>query len=393
MKRIWTGLLIAGMLGQGAMAAERARYLVQLKPGAEATVLAQSQGLGGELALQLPEQHALALWLPSAAATALARNPNVLWVEPDAKRYASAESLPYGIPMVQAPQLSDAAAGEVLVCIIDSGYSGGHPDLPQGNQVQGYDDAGTGTWNSDENGHGTHVAGTITAVGGNETGVVGVLPKQIVPLQIVKVFGANGWAYSSNLVGALNACKKGMSSRGFTRMVINMSLGGSVPSKTEEQAFNQAYGQNVLSVAAAGNAGNTSKSYPASYNSVVSVAAVDANKQLAYFSQRNDQVELAAPGVSVLSTVPSGYAYYSGTSMATPHVTGVAALVWSQRLGCSNDQLRQTLRSSAQDLGALGRDNSYGYGLVQAKAAADSIELDCGPGTGGTGSSKPGGRK
>ncbi|WP_421272808.1 S8 family peptidase [Aeromonas taiwanensis] len=393
MKRIWTGLLIAGMLGQGAMAAERARYLVQLKPGAEAAVLAQSQGLGGELALQLPEQHALALWLPGAAATALARNPNVLWVEPDAKRYASAESLPYGIPMVQAPQLSDAAAGEVLVCIIDSGYSGGHPDLPQGTQVQGYDDAGTGTWNSDENGHGTHVAGTITAVGGNETGVVGVLPKQIVPLQIVKVFGANGWAYSSNLVGALNACKKGMSSRGFTRMVINMSLGGSVPSKTEEQAFNQAYGQNVLSVAAAGNAGNTSKSYPASYNSVVSVAAVDANKQLAYFSQRNDQVELAAPGVSVLSTVPSGYAYYSGTSMAAPHVTGVAALVWSQRLGCSNDQLRQTLRSSAQDLGALGRDNSYGYGLVQAKAAADSIELDCGPGTGGTGSSKPGGRK
>ncbi|MBP4041379.1 S8 family peptidase [Aeromonas sp. SrichE-2G] len=393
MKRIWTGLLIAGMLGQGAMAAERARYLVQLKPGAEAAVLAQSQGLGGELALQLPEQHALALWLPGAAATALARNPNVLWVEPDAKRYASAESLPYGIPMVQAPQLSDAAAGEVLVCIIDSGYSSGHPDLPQGNQVQGYDDAGTGTWNSDENGHGTHVAGTITAVGGNETGVVGVLPKQIVPLQIVKVFGANGWAYSSNLVGALNACKKGMSSRGFTRMVINMSLGGSVPSKTEEQAFNLAYGQNVLSVAAAGNAGNTSKSYPASYNSVVSVAAVDANKQLAYFSQRNDQVELAAPGVSVLSTVPSGYAYYSGTSMAAPHVTGVAALVWSQRLECSNDQLRQTLRSSAQDLGALGRDNSYGYGLVQAKAAADSIELGCGPGTGGTGSIKPGGRK
>ncbi|TFF71856.1 peptidase S8 [Aeromonas taiwanensis] len=393
MKRIWTGLLIAGMLGQGAMAAERARYLVQLKPGAEAAVLAQSQGLGGELALQLPEQHALALWLPGAAATALARNPNVLWVEPDAKRYASAESLPYGIPMVQAPQLSDAAAGEVLVCIIDSGYSGGHPDLPQGTQVQGYDDAGTGTWNSDENGHGTHVAGTITAVGGNETGVVGVLPKQIVPLQIVKVFGANGWAYSSNLVGALNACKKGMSSRGFTRMVINMSLGGSVPSKTEEQAFNQAYGQNVLSVAAAGNAGNTSKSYPASYNSVVSVAAVDASTQLAYFSQRNDQVELAAPGVSVLSTVPSGYAYYSGTSMATPHVTGVAALVWSQQLECSNDQLRQTLRSSAQDLGTLGRDNSYGYGLVQAKAAADRLALGCGPGTGGTGSSKPGGRK
>lgn len=82
------------------------------------------------------------------------------------------------------------------------------PDLPRELQVQGYDDAGTGTWN-DENGHGTHVAGTITAVGGNETGVVGVLPKQIVPLQIVKVFGANGWAYSSNLVGALNAARKG----------------------------------------------------------------------------------------------------------------------------------------------------------------------------------------
>ncbi|CAD7555337.1 S8 family peptidase [Aeromonas hydrophila] len=391
MRRIWLGLLVAGVLGQGAMAAERDRYLVQLKPGAEAAVLAQSKGMGGELALALPEQHALALWLPAAAATALAHNPNVLWVEPDAKRYASAETLPYGIPMVQAPQLSDAAAGEVLVCIIDSGYSGGHPDLPHGAQVQGSNDAGTGSWSSDENGHGTHVAGTIAAVGGNDLGVVGVLPNQSVPLQIVKVFGANGWAYSSNLVGALNACKQGMSNRGFTRMVINMSLGGSVPSKTEEQAFNQAYGQNVLSVAAAGNAGNTSKSYPASYGSVVSVAAIDANKQLAYFSQRNDQVELAAPGVSVFSTVPTGYAYYSGTSMATPHVVGVAALVWSLRLECSNDQLRQTLRSSAQDLGALGRDNSYGYGLVQAKAAADRMALGCGPGTGGSG--KPGGRK
>lgn len=391
MRRIWTGLLVAGVLAQGAVAAERARYLVQLKPGAEAAVLAQSKGMGGELALQLSEQHALALWLLVTAAAALARNPNVLWVEPDAKRYASAETLPYGISMVQAPLLSDAAAGEVLVCIIDSGYSGTHPDLPHGAQVQGSDNVGTGSWSSDENGHGTHVAGTIAAVGGNDMGVVGVLPAQNVPLHIIKVFGANGWAYSSNLVGALNACKQGMSNRGFTRMVINMSLGGSVPSKTEEQAFNQAYGQNVLSVAAAGNAGNTSKSYPASYSSVVSVAAIDANKQLASFSQRNDQVELAAPGVAVLSTVPTGYAYYSGTSMATPHVVGVAALAWSQRLECSNDQLRQTLRSSAQDLGALGRDNSYGYGLIQARGAADRLALGCGGGTGGSG--KPGGRK
>ena len=121
------------------------------------------------------------------------------------------------------------------------------------------------------------------------------------------------------------------------------------------------------------------------------MAAIDANKQLASFSQRNDQVELAAPGVAVLSTVPTGYAYYSGTSMATPHVVGVAALAWSQRLECSNDQLRQTLRSSAQDLGAVGRDNSYGYGLIQARGAADRLALGCGGGTGGSG--KPGGRK
>lgn len=393
MKRIWISLLVAGMLGQGAMAAERARYLVQIKPGASDSVLAQSQGMGGELALALKEQNALALWLPSTAVTALARNPNVLWVEPDAKRYASAETLPYGIPMVQAPELSDAAAGEVLVCIIDSGYSGNHPDLPHGAQVQGSNNAGTGSWSSDENGHGTHVAGTIAAVSGNDMGVVGVLPNQSVPLHIIKVFGANGWAYTSNLVGALNACQQAMSSRGFTRMVINMSLGGSVPSKTEERAFNQAYSQNVLSVAAAGNAGNTSKSYPASYSSVVSVAAIDVNKQLAYFSQRNDQVELAAPGVSVMSTVPGGYAYYSGTSMATPHVVGVAALAWSQRLECSNDQLRQTLRLSAQDLGTAGRDSSYGYGLVQARAAADRLALGCDGSTSSTGSGKQGGRK
>ena len=229
MRRIWLGLLVAGVLGQGAMAAERDRYLVQLKPGAEAAVLAQSREWG-RAGLALPEQHALALWLPAAAATALAHNPNVLWVEPDAKRYASAETLPYGIPMWQAPQLSDAAAGEVLVCIIDSGYSGGHPDLPHGAQVQGSNDAGTGSWSSDENGHGTHVAGTIAAVGGNDLGSSGCYRTRACRCRSSRCSEPTAGP-TSNLVGALNACKQGMSNRGFTRMVINMSLGAACPAR------------------------------------------------------------------------------------------------------------------------------------------------------------------
>jgi subtilisin family serine protease len=324
------------------------------------------------------------------------------------------------------------------------------------------------------------------------TGVVGVLPNQQIKLHIVKVFGAAAWAYSSTLAAAANKCQAAGAN------VISMSLGGSMSSRTEQTAFDKLYAAGILPVAAAGNDGNTRVSYPAGYASVVSVAAIDETKAWATFSQYNKDVEIAGPGVNVLSTVPMGagsasaltvgstvyspggmdgspkttatapladfglggsvaagsmtgricliqrgtydfatkvnncqasggvgavvynnaaggfggtlgttvttipsvtasdtegaslkgqlgqsatvavtptnYAFFDGTSMATPHVSAVAALVWSRNPGCTALQLRNSLNLSALDLGAAGRDTKFGHGLIQAKAADDRIK-------------------
>ena len=150
-------------------------------------------------------------------------------------------------------------------------------------------------------------------------------------------------------------------------------------SSAEQAAFDSAFSQGVLSIAAAGNSGDSSFSYPASYNSVMSVAAVDSSGNKANFSQFNSQVEIAAPGVGVNSTWNNGgYNAISGTSMATPHVAGVAALIWSHYPSCSNQKVRDALNLSAEDRGTPGRDTSYGYGIVKAKAALDKLSISCG---------------
>lgn len=301
----------------------------------------------------------------------LAESDDVAHVEVDPKRYLMAESTPYGIGMVQANQLADNMSGNRKVCIMDTGYTLNHPDLPStgitGND--GYGTNNTGNWYNDGNGHGTHVAGTIAAVGGNGQGVVGVNPSGQLGLHIVKVFNDQGrWAYGSDLIKAIEQCEAAGAN------VTSMSLGGSGSSTAERNAFQASYNRGVLHIAAAGNGGNSSLSYPASYDEVVSVAAVDSSERKASFSQYNSQVEIAGPGVGVNSTWNNnGYKSISGTSMATPHVSGVAALVWSHYPQCSNKQIRNVLNITAKDKGTAGKDTSYGYGIVQAKAAYDYI--------------------
>ena len=327
--------------------------------------------------------------LTKAQLKKLKADPLVASVEPDVKRYLldlptiQAQTTPYGITMVQANQVSDANAGNTKVCVIDTGYRLNHVDLPTSG-VTGYAFSGHGTWYSDGNGHGTHVAGTMVALGNND-GVVGVLPSGQAGVHIVKIFDDSGnWTYASNLIQAIQSCKDAGAK------VVNMSLGGGSASSTEETAMNNFYSGGMLLIAAAGNDGNTSLSYPASYNAVVSVAAVDSSRNLASFSQRNAQVELAGPGVAVNSTWNNGgYNSISGTSMASPHVAGVAALVWSNHPQCTAAQIRSALNRTAQDRGTTGRDNSYGFGIVQAKAAVDNITANgC---SGGGGTTPPGG--
>ncbi|HRQ22888.1 MAG TPA: S8 family serine peptidase [Anaerolineales bacterium] len=497
---------------------DKARVFVQFANGRKANVQNALNAAGAEFHYTFDDLNAFAVSLPVQALAGLERNPNVVLIEEDSPRYpvgvipnsgldsqnlffsSGGQVIPYGVDMVQARDVWDADRNGVVdsgaptganrkVCIIDSGYYTGHEDLPNSSsQVSGYN--GNLAWDQDGDGHGTHVAGTIVAMN-NALGVIGVTPGTV-QVYVVRVFGNDGiWAYSSTLLHAAQRCR-----------------GGSRANNTERNGFATLYNTNgILSIAAAGNAGTNAHHYPASYDTVISVAAIDSNKLVADFSQYTNQVELAAPGVGVLSTVPyidsttltvggvtysgshiefsargsasgalvdggrctatngawsgkvvlcergdisfydkvrnvqlsggaaaaiynnvpggfvgtlgdgnsstiigislsqedgqflvanrlgqtanvsssytapaSGYEFYDGTSMATPHVSAVAALVWSANPSATNVQIRQVLRDTAEDLGAAGRDNYYGYGLVRAKAAVDAI----GGGGGGT---------
>lgn len=300
----------AGALGKSASAIPLS---LQQRVSALRNKLAASKAGDATVNFQFDKLNAAVLTLPSAdAIKALRANPDVESVEIDYPRYPMAQSVPYGIDQVQARDAWDAnrdgtidagaATGAgIKVCVIDSGINSTHEDFA-GVALTGYP---TG-WNTDTCSHGTHVAGTIAAAN-NATGVVGVSPGKV-SLHIIKIFGSNGyngsshgqcsWTYSSTLVDAAQRC----ASAGAK--VINMSLGGANSSTTERNAFQTLANNGVLSIAAAGNSGNATLSYPASYPSVVSVAAVDQNNVKASFSQFNAEVELSGPGVDTLSTTP-----------------------------------------------------------------------------------------
>ena len=181
--------------------------------------------------MELDELGAVVLEVSPKALAELRKDPNVAYVEEDVKRYALShgtrapkaylpgQTIPYGISMVQANLLPDTNAGNRTLCIIDSGYDRAHEDLA-GNKVSGSFDRGTVNWYTDENSHGTHVAGTIAAINNAGVGVVGVAANRKLKLHIVKVFGADGWAYSSTLAHAAKQCGKAGAN------VISMSLGG-----------------------------------------------------------------------------------------------------------------------------------------------------------------------
>jgi len=272
--------------------------------------------------------------------------------------------------MVRAAEVDTSKVSNRKVCIIDTGYDKGHPDLQTAN-VSGYSGPeSAGPWDEDRNGHGTHVAGTIAALGGNSEGVVGVVPTGQMNLYIVRVFGNNGrFTWKSTLIAAVEKCVDAGSN------IVSMSLGGPIASVLEATAYKRMTEEDgVLLIAAAGNGGNSGFSYPASYESVMSVGAVDSTETIASFSQYNTQVDISAPGVDVRSTTPGGnYRSYSGTSMATPHVAGVAALVWSHFPNLKGEQIRVALEENAVDKGADGYDEYYGHGLVDAKSAYDSL--------------------
>ncbi|UAA39075.1 S8 family serine peptidase [Paraneptunicella aestuarii] len=320
------------------------------------------EAVGGKLHRTIGKQRMAVAYLDKKAFNEMRKNPNVETVSNDPKRYLMAQSEPFGIGMVQANILSNPNVAARKVCIIDTGYDYGHVDLPTTTTSGQANNSQVGSWNNDGHGHGTHVAGTIAALD-NTTGVVGVYPG--LDLHIVKIFNDSGsWTSASDLVAGIQQCADAGAN------IVSMSLGGGSSSTAERNAMDGFVNQGIMLIAAAGNDGNSSLSYPASYDAVMSVAAVDSAGSVASFSQYNTQVEIAAPGVAVNSTLPGDtYASWNGTSMATPHVSGVAALVWSFHQSCTNEQIREALQATSQDRGAAGKDNFYGWGIVKAADA------------------------
>jgi len=296
------------------------------------------------------------------------------------------EQTPYGIHLVHADNVTQGSAN-IKVCVVDTGYHLGHEDLPNESHqaIDGINPYSSGQWYIDGHSHGTHCAGTIGAIGGNQKGVTSPNPDPTkFTFYIGKGLNDAGSGSFSAVMEAVNGCVEAGAK------IISMSLGGGGYQASDAAEFKEVYEDHgVLIIAAAGNSGNDALSYPASYPHIMSVAAVDSNKERASFSQYNSQVEISGPGVEVRSTVSinngasiyNEYAEYSGTSMATPHVAGVAALVWSNFPLCTNQEIRRVLLRSAEDLGDGGCDVNYGWGLVNAKLAYDMLaQLGCAAG-------------
>lgn len=452
--------------------------------------------MGATVMLELPKQRAMAVMLTAAQVEQLKQDPSIAAVEEDTLRHMMADEVPFGIPLVQADQVSFGGDPGFKICMVDSGFDLGHPDLPSGIRVTGESAPGIGPWFEDGSGHGTHVAGTVMAMR-NDEGVVGVVPEGNFDVHIFRVFNDLGEGVpSSTVVAGVQACVDSGA------RVINMSLGctgAACFSSFEQNAFANFSAQGVLAIAAAGNEGDTQVSFPAAYPSVIAVAAVDEFSARASFSQQFAEVEIAGPGVAVRSTVPRGtgfgsftsvadqaftnspltgsaiddvtgvladcglagelctdvsgricliergiflfsekalncqngggigaiiynnipgefagtlgaavvtipvvgvsdrsgiellaqlgqsasvsvgvqdYGLLSGTSMATPHVSGVAALLWSLDPSLTNTQIRTALQQGAVDLGTPGRDPEFGFGLVQAAASVAALPAD-----------------
>jgi len=328
---------------------------------------------------------AVAGTFPDAAIEALQKNPNVRYVESDGEYRALAQTLPWGIDRVDADLAHDDGftGSGADVAIVDTGIDDDHPDL-QANLGSGTAFVNCGSsggcrfgaqpndnqcnyaW-SDDNDHGTHCAGIADAVNDTED-VVGVSTEAT--LHAVKVLDGCGSGSLSDVAAGVEY----VADQGWD--VASLSLGASSGDQTLKDACQYAYDNGVLLVAAAGNDGPCSDcvGYPAAYSTVIAVSSTASDDSLSDFSSTGPEVELAAPGTDILSTVPpessaDGTDTFSGTSMACPHVSGAGGLLMAN--GQSNTEARSTLQDTAEDLGLA--DNEQGNGLLDAEAATNAL--------------------
>ncbi|MFC5532146.1 S8 family peptidase [Cohnella yongneupensis] len=253
---------------------------------------------------------------------------------------------------------------DIIVAVVDTGVQADHPDL-QGRLVKGVNIVDPSSPPDDDVGHGTHVAGIISAEVNNGEGVAGMTwYTKIMPVKALDSSGA-GSTYSV-AEGILWAVDHGAD-------VINMSLGNYAQAEFLHDALKYAYDHGVVLVAASGNDNTDRPGFPAAYPEVLAVAATDPDESRAEYSNFGDYIDIAAPGTSIPSTYPgSRYAALSGTSMASPHVAALASLVKSVNPKLTNEEIMDLLRRTAKDLGQQGKDNDFGYGQIDVNSALQS---------------------
>lgn len=363
--------LIATSAAFAAAESQKERYIVKMKAGEPADITTQS--LGTEKIGDLKIIGAVVVSANTKELESIKNLPGVEYVEKDIKVYAL-DMVPWGVARTGAPSAwaSNKTGAGVKVAILDTGIDYSHRDL-SGVYAGGTTFVSGTSAPMDDNGHGSHVSGSVAAAY-NGVGIVGVAPG--VRLYSVKVLNSAGSGYVSDIIRGIDW------SINNSMQVVSMSFGTSSYIASLDEAIQRAYASGIVLVAAAGNSGTGSDTvgYPAKFSQVIAVAATDESNNRASFSSTGPAVSLAAPGVSINSTVPgNSYARYSGTSMAAPHVSGVAALLLATAIPSGYDlnsngkwdpaEVRNRMQTTATDLGAAGKDSYYGYGLINASAA------------------------
>ncbi|MFJ7729594.1 S8 family serine peptidase [Neobacillus sp. NPDC097160] len=309
---------------------------------------------------------------PQLSMAEIKKIPGVLYVEQDhsiKQEYIPKDpgfSKQWFHQTINTPSAWDQTKGSssVTVAVIDGSVDTSHPDLKD-RIVAPYDMARHMSSLNYPDEHGTHVAGIIAAGIDNGIGGAGVAPQ--VNIMPINVF-IGDYGDTSDLIAGIDYAIN------HHAQIINMSLGDYQYSYLLDRAVQNAYRNGIIIVAAAGNEGVRNPSYPAAYDNVISVSSVSANNHFSDFSNYGSTIDIAAPGDNIYSTIPGGtFDYMSGTSMASPVVAGVAALVLSQNPDLTAKQVVDSLLYSADDLGPAGRDDDYGYGLVNAKKAINYI--------------------
>ena len=374
------------------------QILVRFSLGVSALTMARIHHSNGAVLIrEIPQIGVQVLRVPSERVpqmvAAYSRNPNVLYAEPDyiahaledpddsyfAKQWgldndgqAYKDSISGTVDAdIDAPEAWDVTTGDpkVLIAILDTGIDQDHEDLDKIVANENFTDSVTV---EDCYGHGTHVAGIAAGATNNGTGVAGVGYNSA--LMNGKVLNDHGFGYYSWIAeGILWAADHGAK-------VINMSLGSPFPSRTLEDAVNYAWDHGVVLACAAGNNGDRSPTFPAKYENCIAVAATDDDDARADFSTCGSWIDVAAPGVDIYSTFPNhpyamgkslNYGYASGTSMATPHVAGVAALVWAiPEYGTSNSSVRNCVEQTADPIEGTG--DLWIHGRVNAHQAVSN---------------------